>query len=193
MMKQEVPSSAFEDAACSARFPTAVISACCDLATLLEHPFTSLTQFVEFVKELLADESKTTDEAHEIIFHRYCLAYANKDQLLFQVDRILATRVNKCISGIRVSFRPWWQSIFKSCPGILPTLTMRTSVVCWLLTTTTATTTESTKTKKSGNLKNRIGWTAKGSGENSGSSNLNRTGEKSRKTFRSIVIVIFLN
>jgi hypothetical protein len=39
----------------------------------------------QFVRSLLTDESKTTDEAHLIIFQRHCLAYPNKDQLLFQV------------------------------------------------------------------------------------------------------------
>jgi hypothetical protein len=34
---------------------------------------------------LLDDESKTTEEIQLIVFQRYCLAYPNKDQLLFQV------------------------------------------------------------------------------------------------------------
>ena len=70
----------------SSLFPTAIIAACCDMATVISnHPFTSFSQFIEFVRSRLNDETKTTEESHLIIYQRHCLAYPNKDQLLFQV------------------------------------------------------------------------------------------------------------
>ena len=47
-------------------------------------PFMSLEQFVNFTFTRLQDKDLTIEEAHKIIFQRYCLAYSDQDQLLFQ-------------------------------------------------------------------------------------------------------------
>ncbi len=70
-------------------FPTAIIAACCDMVTILGRPLMSLSQFVHFSQARLKDESLGEEDAHKIIFQRYCLAFSDKDQLLFQTFIIL--------------------------------------------------------------------------------------------------------
>ena len=74
----------------NAQFPIAIVAACCDMATIAESPFVSLSQFVQFCLTQFRDPKMSSiAEAHLIIFQRYCLAYKDQDQLLFQVGNIL--------------------------------------------------------------------------------------------------------
>ncbi len=75
------------------RFPVAIISACCDMVTILGRPFMSLSQFVHFSQTRLKDDSIDEEEAHKIIFQRYCLAFSDKDQILFQSFVIIHLKI----------------------------------------------------------------------------------------------------
>ena len=78
-------------------FPVAVITACCDMSYVLNRPCYSLTEFVHFASTKLqeCESSQTTNntEGYTIIFQKHCLAYPNKDQLLFQVLIILHLKI----------------------------------------------------------------------------------------------------
>ena len=65
-------------------FPISIISACCDMSTIADRPFMSLENFVNFTWTRLQDKELTLEETHKIIFQRYCLAFSDRDQLLFQ-------------------------------------------------------------------------------------------------------------
>ena len=60
--------------------PVSIIAACCDMSSIGERPFMSLEQFVNFTWTRLQDKELTTEEAHKIIFQRYCLAFSDRDQ-----------------------------------------------------------------------------------------------------------------
>ncbi len=50
---QEVPNGGISDMEAASLFPTAIISACCDMASISDHPFTSFSQFVQvYIKPL---------------------------------------------------------------------------------------------------------------------------------------------
>ena len=57
----------------------------------------SLSQFVNFTISIVTAEETTTPEqitaAHQIIFQRYCLAFADRDQLLFQTFIVLHYKI----------------------------------------------------------------------------------------------------
>ena len=75
-------------------FPVAIITACCDMSYVLNRPCYSLTEFVNFASTKLQEcENAPNTKAYTIIFHKHCLAYANKDQLLFQVLIILHLKI----------------------------------------------------------------------------------------------------
>ena len=76
-------------------FPTAIIAACCDMSTVGLRPFMSLSQFVNFTLTVRNDESEDTENMHRIIFQRYCLSYADKEQLLFQTFILLHYNILK--------------------------------------------------------------------------------------------------
>ncbi len=65
-------------------FPIAIIAACCDMCTVANRPFMSLSQFVNFLILRVEENPENEEETHLIIFQRYCLAFADRDQLLFQ-------------------------------------------------------------------------------------------------------------
>ena len=71
--------------------PTAIFAACCDMSTIGNRPFMSLSQFVNFtwnrIQEMQSDsdaDQQDQSELHQIIFQRYCLAFSDREQLLFQ-------------------------------------------------------------------------------------------------------------
>ena len=63
--------------------PTAILAACCDMSTVGNRPFMSLSQFVNFTWSRI-QEGVEEEELHQIIFQRYCLAFSDREQLLFQ-------------------------------------------------------------------------------------------------------------
>jgi flagellar biosynthesis GTPase FlhF/predicted nucleic acid-binding Zn-ribbon protein len=73
-------------------FPIAIIAACCDMVSIANQPFMSLSQFVHFTLAKLRD-TDDVEEAHRVIFQRYCLAFSDKDQLLFQTLIILHHKI----------------------------------------------------------------------------------------------------
>ena len=69
--------------------PTAIFAACCDMSTIGDRPFMSLSQFVNFTWNRIQDMSDDQQESdvaelHQVIFQRYCLAFSDREQLLFQ-------------------------------------------------------------------------------------------------------------
>ena len=79
-------------------FPVAIITACCDMSYVLNRPCYSLTEFVHFASTKLqecedSESGSRNSQAYTIIFQKHCLAYANKDQLLFQVLVILHLKI----------------------------------------------------------------------------------------------------
>ena len=80
--------------------PIAIIAACCDMSNVGDRPFMSLSQFVNFtitiVEEAKAEETTSSEQmisVHQIIFQRYCLAFSDRDQLLFQTFIILHYKI----------------------------------------------------------------------------------------------------
>ena len=70
-----------------------MVTAACDMSHILARPCYSLTQFVEFGASKLAEEDASVDDVHLLIFQKHCLAYANRDQLLFQALILLHLKV----------------------------------------------------------------------------------------------------
>ena len=68
--------------------PTAILAACCDMSTVGNRPFMSLSQFVNFTWSRI-QEGMEEEELHQIIFQRYCLAFSDREQLLFQTLIVL--------------------------------------------------------------------------------------------------------
>ena len=67
--------------------PTAIFAACCDMSTIGDRPFMSLSQFVNFTWNRIQeseDSQESEEELHQVIFQRYCLAFSDREQLLFQ-------------------------------------------------------------------------------------------------------------
>lgn len=66
--------------------PIAIIAACCDMSAVGNRPFMSLSQFVNFTLTCIAENG---EETHQVLFQRYCLAFSDRDQLLFQTFIVL--------------------------------------------------------------------------------------------------------
>ena len=95
--KEAVPSAAISSVKEIMLLPIAIIAACCDMSNVGDRPFMSLTQFVNFTIGIVsAEEIKTPEQttaAHQIIFQRYCLAFSDRDQLLFQTFIVMHYKI----------------------------------------------------------------------------------------------------
>ena len=71
---QEVPNGGISDMEAASLFPTAIISACCDMASISDHPFTSFSQFVQ-VRSLILQNQPNVIKMHSQRFTTFFFCF----------------------------------------------------------------------------------------------------------------------